>query len=197
MPRNKYHATDLFRIADSQQGYFTSGQAKEAGYDPRNATYHVRNGNWIRESRGIYRLQNYPVSRDGELVVWSLWSRNQDEVPQGVYSHQSALAIHDLTDLMPAKYHMTVPLTFRRTAQIPKALVLHSARLKAEEIEEKQGFAVTAPLRTIQDLIADNSVAIDTIRHALETALRRGILTTRTIQEDQSQEMRQLLRSVG
>ena len=121
-----------------KQGYFTSGQAKEAGYDPRNATYHVRNGNWIRESRGIYRLQNYLVSRDGELVLWSLWSRNQDEVPQGVYSHQSALAIHDLTDLMPAKYHMTVPLTLRRTAQIPKALVLHPARLKAEEIDEKR-----------------------------------------------------------
>lgn len=54
-------------------------------------------------------------------------SRNQEKYthePQGVYSHQTALTLHELTDVMPSRLHMTVPKTFRRGATIPKGLVI-------------------------------------------------------------------------
>src|SRR5690242_9384509 len=108
MAKLRARTNKLFRIADSQQGLFTIQQAMEAGFDPSNVTYHVKAGNWIREYRGIYRLANYPQVENSELVLWSLWSRGQNQVPQGVYSHQTALNVYQLTDLMPGKLHLTV-----------------------------------------------------------------------------------------
>ncbi len=102
----------LYKIAAGQQGYFTAGQAVKAGYKDSTHPYHVRSGNWIREWRGIYRLARYPVSENGQYVLWSLWSRNRMGVPQGVYSHQTSLSLYDLSDIMPAKLHMSVPPTF-------------------------------------------------------------------------------------
>ena len=47
----------LFEIAEAQQGYFTAGQAGEAGYARSTHSYHVEAGNWVREHRGVYRLR--------------------------------------------------------------------------------------------------------------------------------------------
>jgi predicted transcriptional regulator of viral defense system len=44
-----------------------------------------------------------------------------------VYSHQTALSLFDLSDLMPSRLHMTVPPGFRRSAPIPGAIILHTA----------------------------------------------------------------------
>ena len=50
----------LFEIADTQQGFFTTKQAKAAGFAENTHPYHVQVGNWIREHRGIYRLALFP-----------------------------------------------------------------------------------------------------------------------------------------
>jgi hypothetical protein len=70
-----------------------------------------------------------------------------------VYSHQTALSIHELSDVNPSKLHMTVPSKFRRSAQIPKSLVLHRAMLDKKDVEHRQGFAVTRPLRAIAEAV--------------------------------------------
>ena len=38
---------------------------------------------------------------------------------------KTALDIHELSDVMPAKMHMTVPLNFRRRIETPKVLCLY------------------------------------------------------------------------
>ena len=43
----------LFEIAESQQGYFTSEQAKASGYKDNTHPYQVRSGHWVRVHRGI------------------------------------------------------------------------------------------------------------------------------------------------
>ena len=43
---------------------------------------------------------------------------------------RSALELHDLPDLVPAKIHMTVPPNFRREIAVPKILSLHKQVLK-------------------------------------------------------------------
>src|SRR5215471_3753870 len=96
----------LFEFAEQQQGFFTTKQAKAAGYAENTHPYHVHVGNWIREHRGIYRLANFPQNDRPDLMLWWLWSKNRDGVSQGVYSHETALSLHDLTDLMPSKLHM-------------------------------------------------------------------------------------------
>ena len=173
-------ATDsLFEIAEGQQGYFTAKQAADAGYQLGSQAYHAKSGNWVRVERGIYRLARFPQSSEEQLVIYALWSRNRAGEPEGVYSHQTALSIHELSDINPAKLHMTVPTAFRRNAATPKILMLHRASLNKEDVEQRQGFAITRPLRTIIDLVAAETVSHDIIEQALAEGRERGLITIR------------------
>lgn len=167
----------LFEIAEAQQGFFTTKQAKAAGFAENTHPYHVQVGNWIREHRGIYRLAMFPVSEHPDLVQWALWSRNRNEVTEGVYSHQTALSFFELSDLNPAKLHMTVPTRFRRNSAIPGILVLHYADLDATDIQSAQGFQVTRPLRTIIDVAEADTVERGFLRQAIRQAIERGLIT--------------------
>ncbi|MDD5673202.1 MAG: type IV toxin-antitoxin system AbiEi family antitoxin domain-containing protein [Chitinivibrionales bacterium] len=172
----------LYAVAQQQQGYFTAQQAIKAGYHDSIHPYHVRQGNWFREGRGIYRLVKYPLSLDSHYVPWSLWSRNKKGVPQGVFSHVTALSMYDLSDANPAKIHMTVPPGFRRHSKIPKILVLHKGILSPADLEEREGYRVTRPIRTVYDLLRGGSTSTDIIRQALEEGFARGLITRKEIE---------------
>ncbi len=167
----------LYAVAESQQGYFTTAQAREAGFQDSTHPYHVKSGEWIREWRGIYRLTYFPQQTEGEWVVWSLWSRDRDGQAQGVYSHQTALSLYDLSDLMPSKIHLTVPKTFRRSAAPPKVLVLHRGGVPKADREARKGFVLTKPLRTLLDLLEEGDVPEETLAQAGKEALKRGLIT--------------------
>jgi len=170
-------ARRLFEIAEGQQGYFTAKQAKAAGFAENTHPYHVQAGNWIRELRGIYRLAQFPITDRPELVRWALWSRNRSEEIEGVYSHHTVLSFYDLSDLNPAKVHMTVPTNFRRNGEIPGVLILHYADLPAADVERIQGFKMTTPLRAILDLIEAGTVEPTFILQALIQGLDRGLIS--------------------
>jgi len=177
MPRcHRESERRLFEVAEAQEGFFTTKQAKAAGFAENTHPYHVQVGNWIREHRGIYRLALFPIAEYPDLVKWALWSRNRDEVTEGVYSHQTALSLYELSDLNPAKLHMTVPTRFRRNSAIPGILVLHYADLADEDVQSAQGFKRTRPLRTILDLIEADTVERAFLRQALRQALDRGLI---------------------
>ena len=178
----------LFETAEGQQGYFTAKQATDAGYQLGSQAHHVKSGNWVRVERGIYRLARFPQSSEEQLVIYALWSRNRAGETEGVYSHQTALSIHELSDVNPTKLHMTVPTTFRRRAKLPKILVLHRASLNEKDVEQRQGFAVTRPLRAIADLVAVESVSHDIVEQALTEGQQRGLLSVREVAELRRQE---------
>ncbi len=171
-------------MAASQQGFFTTKQAKAAGFAENTHPYHVQAGNWVREHRGIYRLASFPRGERPDLMLWTLWSRNRAEAVQGVYSHQTALSLHDLSDVMPTKLHMTLPIGFRRNSEIPRVLVLHfAADLPESDIGVAHGVRVTRPMRTILDLLAGGEVPLATLRQALREGLRRGLIRRSEIAE--------------
>ena len=174
---------ELYRIASEQDGYFTTKQAINAGYHTNSHPYHVKTGNWIREYRSIYRLANYPIGDRPDLILWYLWSRSRNEVPQGVYSHETSLAIHDLTDLNPSKLHMTVPKNFRRNSRIPDILVLHYGDILQAEKEDMYGVKVTNPMRTIIDIIKEGNLSKDLLIQAIEEAINRGAVTKRELEK--------------
>src|SRR5580700_3177537 len=181
--RRKEAAKRLYEIAEEQQGYFTTKQAKAAGFAENTHPYHVQAGNWIREHRGIYRLASFPRGERPDLMLWSLWSRNRGEAGQGVYSHQTALSLYDLSDVMPAKLHMIVPKNFRRNSEIPHVLVLHFTDLPQDDIGAVHGVRVTKPMRTILDLLAGGEVPPATLRQAVREGLRRGLILRSEIAE--------------
>jgi predicted transcriptional regulator of viral defense system len=175
-------ARRIFETAEQQQGFFTTKQAKTAGFAENTHPYHVHAGNWIREHRGIYRLALFPAADRPDLVLWALWSRNRNEEIEGVYSHQTALSLYDLSDLNPAKLSMTVPTDFRRNSEMPGILTLHYANLPEEDVQTAQGFKFTRPLRTILDLMEEGTVEKRFIIQALRQALNRGLITHHQIQ---------------
>jgi len=168
---------NLYAIASLQQGYFTAKQAKEAGYSDSRFPYHVQQGQWIHEGRGIYKLAHYPPGEQSDLVYWSLWSCNRTGEVQGVFSHQTALVIHDLSEVMPATYQMIVPKSFRKYHSIPDTLCLRFITLAADEIWELKGYRVTSPIRTIKDIIINEEISEELVLQAVQNALQSGMLS--------------------
>src|SRR5258708_37846219 len=177
----KETARRLYVTAQSQQGFFTTKQASRAGFAEKTHSYHVKVGNWIREHRGIYRLADFPAAERPDLMLWYLWSQDRQEVPEGTYSHDTALSLHELSDIMPSKLHMTVPKHFRRNSRVPEILVLHRADLSESDIEQMQGVRVTPSLRTVVDLLQTGRVDRNLIRQAIDEAMRRGLITGKQI----------------
>ena len=168
---------DLYQLAESQSGYFTAKQAAALGYASNKRIYHVRAGNWVREHRGIYRLTRFPEPDRPDLILWMLWSRDRSDQPTGVYSHQTALSLHELTDTNPARLDLTVPTSFRRGTPIPKVLRLHRGDVPLEDRETLFGVPVTNALRTILDVWKEGSLPRPDLREAFREAVKRGAIT--------------------
>ena len=72
----------------------------------------------------------------------------------------------------------------RRGAEIPAVLVLHHADLAPADLEEREGFRVTRPMRTILDLVAARGLSSDLLKQAFDEARNRGLITAREAQSD-------------
>jgi predicted transcriptional regulator of viral defense system len=173
------NARALYQVAVAQGGYFTAAQARQAGYAYSQQHFHVSRGNWLKIERGLFRLRDFPSSEREDLIRWSLWSRNQKGVPQAVVSHETALTVHDLSDVMPARVHLTVPPGFRK--EVPPGCVLHKATLAPEDVEPQTGYRVTTPLRTLLD-VADSPLSSEHLNRAVRDALERGLVRRRTLE---------------
>ncbi|MBF0217887.1 MAG: hypothetical protein HQL30_12970 [Candidatus Omnitrophica bacterium] len=174
-PRGNTKKQKLFDVASLQQGYFTAQQAVRAGFSYRMHSHYKQSGQWLEIDRGVFRLAQFPNSPDEDHVRWSLWSRDRKGEPQAVFSHDSALAIHGLSDIMPSKIHLTVPSGFRK--RTPKGCVIHKGRVSPDEKEQREGFFVTTPLRTIIDS-AESSLSVDYLQQAIEEACDKGMFQT-------------------
>jgi predicted nucleotidyltransferase len=165
----------LFQVAESQQGYFTSSDARKVGYDYPHQHFHVKQGNWIRVDHGIYRLKKFPAAEHEDLMRWWLWSRKK-----GVISHETAAALYEFGDLLPSKIHLTVPLNFRKRPA--KSLVLHKANLGASEIEKRDDLPVTTPLRIVLDL-ARSHLDDERLFAVAKDAIKKGLVTRKELLE--------------
>lgn len=178
---------ELFDVAQQQGGYFTAKQAARLGYTANKRNYHVGAGNWVREHRGIYRLALFPAPDRPDLILWWLWSRGRDERPSGVFSHRTALSLHDLTDVNPSKIDLTVPPTFRRGSAIPAVLRLHYAVVPDSDRELIAGVPVTIPLRAIVDVWVEETMPKAALQSAFAEAMRRGTITKRQVDQTRKQ----------
>jgi predicted transcriptional regulator of viral defense system len=172
----------LFETADRQQGYFTARQAKECGYYDSHFQRYLSRGEWTRMNRGLYRLSRYPVSDRPDLIEWSLWSRNKQGEIQGVFSHETALDLYELCDIMPARLHLTVPCHFRKSTAIPSVLKLYHDDLEKKDWVEQQGYRVTTPVKTLLDLAGTRQISDDLLKQAVVEARKKGILSRHLIE---------------
>jgi len=144
----------LEKTIKAQGGYFTSQDAKDAGYSRPLQSYHVKNHDWRRVGHGIYFLEGFPETYQGLLCKWFLWSKDRSHQAQGVVSHGSALFWHGLIDDQPEQVHMIVPTDFRR-GKIPDGCFLHKEDLTLSELEDHDSFILTSAFRTLKDCRED------------------------------------------
>lgn len=177
-------AERLFEVADRQAGYFTAKQARETGYDYRLQHYHRERGHWIPVGHGLFRLSRYPEGANEDLARLCLWSRNRKDEPQAVVSHETALRLYGLSDLMPGEVHLSVPKGFRKRS--PKGVVLHKSNLAEEDVEAWDGFKVTTPLRTILDVARSRETSPEHLESAVQEAVARGLVRRKRLREELS-----------
>jgi predicted transcriptional regulator of viral defense system len=131
----------LYHLAEQQAGYFTAHQAAKAGFSGERLSDYSKNGRYQRVAHGVYRLTQFPSSRFEDLFV--AWLKCG---PKSVISHESALALYDLSDVLPGEVHVTVPRTSSRRR---KGIRLHTNRLSSANVTKREGLRVTSVPRTV------------------------------------------------
>lgn len=161
----------LFAIAREQEGLFTASQAREAGYSKPLLSYHLKTGKFARVHPGIYQLVHFPIGESEQLVMLWLWSDRQ-----GVFSHETALVMFNLSDAMPARIHLTLPSSWlRRRLKVPKVLALHYDDVPEHQRTWVGPVQATTPRRTIIDCARDH-LEPDLLQQAIQQALERGLV---------------------
>ena len=171
-PASRPNWDRLFETAGAQDGYFTTRQAAEAGYSSQLLLKHIRAGRVARIWRGIYRLVHFPAGEHEDLVTAWLWSERS-----GVISHQTALALHGLSDALPAHVHLTLPGAWRsRRFRVPAGIALHHADVPPEDRTWFGAVPVTNARRALNDC-AREGMSPELLRQAAQQSLRRGLVT--------------------
>jgi predicted transcriptional regulator of viral defense system len=168
----------LFETASAQEGLFSTAQAAEAGYSRQLLRKHLYAGRVRRVQRGVYRIVHFPPGEHEDLAAVWLWSKRE-----GVFSHETALALHGLSDVMPARAHVTVPVEWKaRRLRVPRGIVPHYQTVKPQERRWVGSLPVTDPARTLLDC-AMARVAPDLVAQAARQARSRGLLSAEDIAE--------------
>jgi predicted transcriptional regulator of viral defense system len=170
-------AVALNRIAYGQDGYFTSRQGREAGFSPQLLAHHVRSGRYEHVRRGLYRLRDYPGSSHEE--VRAKWLSVGAE--RAVVSHESALELHGLSDVLPNTVHLLVDRDDRGIRRL-QGVTLHTATKSPEpsEVVTREGIRATDPVRSILDA-ASAGTAPEQIEMAVRQVLAEGLATRHSL----------------
>ena len=162
----------LYETALVQEGHFTTQQALDAGYSSQLLVKYLKSGKILRVRRTVFRLKYFPPGQQEDLVALWLWSDRA-----GIFSHETALMLHELSDVLRAGAHLTVPAKWRRRRlQVPDAVALHYANVSKRERAWVGAVPVTSPARTLADCAADY-VSPDLVSSAVAQALARGMVS--------------------
>jgi len=163
----------LFELASEQGGYFTAAQARARGFSKALLSHHAKSGRFIRARQGLYRFREYPSSPREDVIA--AWVATGKEV--AAVSHESALDILGLSDVVPEVVHLTVPRA-RRYRSSFQGVAIHTTtrRLGKSDVVVRDGIRVTAAARSIIDA-AKAGTAPEQIMAAVGQALDRGMAT--------------------
>lgn len=168
----------LGRVAESQGGFVTSAQAEEAGFHRNALRHHAREGGRLeRAGRGLYRLRFYPSSPFDHIAA--AWMLAGSEI--AVVSHESALELYDLSDVIPSKIHLTLPHRYRHR-KAPVGVRFHFPRepLADGEVRHVRGLPITSVERTILYAL-EAGTQPEQIEMAVRQAVERVLTTPRRL----------------
>jgi predicted transcriptional regulator of viral defense system len=115
---------EIIKMAKRNNGMVTTAMVVEAGFSRGNIKYLVDKGMIEKSARGVYIL---PEIWDDEIF------NLQNRFKRGIYSHETALFLWDLTDRTPNWYRMTFPINYNLTK--PKEENIHCLQCKEDFYE--------------------------------------------------------------
>lgn len=156
-------------IADNN-GIVVTNEVEKQGIPRYYLTPLVREGKLERVSHGIYVT---PDAFEDEMYMLQMKS------PKVIFSHETALFFHDLTDRDPLQWSVTVPNGYNATKLRDSGIQVYSVKkslhlMGTTEVETLFGRKVTAynKERTICDIIRNrNNMDITILNDALKRYL--------------------------
>lgn len=170
MPRNAF--STVADIAADQHGYVTQRDARAAGVAATTLARMAERGTLIRTSHGVYRVPLIPAGPLDQYMEATLWPRGV----RGVLSNETALDLYDLSDVSPAKIHITVPRAHRPQRVAPALYVVHRADLRDDEITAFEGIPIVTAVRAVLDAHAAG-LGPALVGQAIADGQRLGVFT--------------------
>lgn len=170
--------TELYRLAEEQGGFLSASQARERGFSRALLSYHARPGGRLeRVAHGLYRLALFPTTPFDH--VYSAWVAAGPAI--AVVSHESALELYELADVIPDQVHLTIPRE-QRWRKPPRGVRLHTmtGNFDEDEVRRWRGLRITSPERSLLDS-AESGVQPEQVQRAVADALRRGLVTSASL----------------
>jgi predicted transcriptional regulator of viral defense system len=162
----------LLSVLKQNGGMITTAQANDVGVSNERLRLLVRSGDLKRVTTGIYILPDEFVDK-----MFNFQLRR----PKIIYSHETALFLHDLTDRDPINYVVTVPTGYNPTRLKEDGFTVFTIKRELHEIgvtkiETMFGNSVTVydMERTICDCLRSrNNLDITVVMDAIKRYVKR------------------------
>jgi predicted transcriptional regulator of viral defense system len=169
-PKQRPDRKGLFMLASEQAGHVTTAQATEYATSPALLSYYVASGSMLRVHPRVYRFRDYPsTSREEVVAAWLAVGKDS-----AVVSHETALDLWDLTDLIPDAIHLTVPRSRRHLPHLP-GVRIHTTMhpLAPDDVWPVESIRATSPQRTLLD-VASTGASPEHVIVGIRQARKRG-----------------------
>ena len=137
----------IVELAKCQYGLFSRSQALRSGHTQRKLDLALGSARLTHEAEGVYGMPGWPESWWREV-----WRAFLATGPDAVVSHESAAAIHRLTNYPQGRIVLTTKHGDHHWHGL--ADMRQSTDLRPEHVEIRGGLPVTTPVRTLFDLAA-------------------------------------------
>jgi len=168
MPGKIYNR--LAELAADNYGYITTAQAQEAEINPDRLLELARRGQLERRGTALYRMPLIPPTPLDPYREATLWPRGTE----AVLSHETALDLHGLSDVNPAKIHISVPRAHRPRRKLPAQYRLHREDLRDDEVTVYEGIPIVTAAKAIRQT---RQLGPALLRQAIEEGRRRGLVS--------------------
>lgn len=134
---------ELQIVLEENGGIVTTAQANEVGVSNERLRLLVNTGDLERVTTGIYILPDEFVDK---MYI------NQLRRPKIIYSHETALFLHDLTDRDPISYMVTVPTGYNPTRLQEDGLKVFTVKRELHAIDVIKIRTMFGNMITVYDL---------------------------------------------
>ena len=166
------YTTQLLNLISKQNGLILTRDAEAAGIPRHYLTLLAREGLIERISHGIYVS---PEAFEDDLYML------QARSPQLIFSHETALYLHDLTDRDPITYSVTAPLGYHNRLLTDNGLQVYTVKKEWHQLGLTETSTVYGrpirlynPERTLCDVFRQrNKVDADLLNDSIKRYLKR------------------------